>query len=518
MSILPTPIADYTDQDFDAMRARAFNLVASAFPDWTDTAVANFGNILIELMAFFGDNASFLVNNAVRESRLTQATQRRSVVALAKLIGYVPTGATAATTTVTLSVPTATLPAGSGGTGVPIPAGSILRTLAVVDPVLFQTLADVTIPAGGTSVDVGVEHSTSYTESFQATGLANQEITLGRFPFLDGSLVLSAANGAYTKVNNFLASVASDRHFTVAVDDRDRAHVRFGNGTSGQLPSGTISAAYKTGGGALGNVDSNTLKRIDGTYYDSVVTPVVVSVSQPSAASGGAPRQSRQSIQRLAPGASTVLRSAISTPDFEIVALRTPGVARALFVNTDRLASIPDNTGRLYIVPAGGGVASSALIAAVTAQFYGVTPGVTPPAYPTMTTFKVLVQSASYLDFNIQATVYFRQGANKSATAALIRSNLVSYFKLALADGTPNPTVDFGYNLSADSSGDFDGTFALSDIGNVIRDTVGVRKMGTSVNDLIVNNVHGDVPIAINQFPRLGTVVVVDGETQAVVA
>ena len=60
----------------------------SVCPDWTDFDVASFGNLLVELYAFVGDVLTFHQDNLARESRLVTATQRRSVMAFPKMLGY----------------------------------------------------------------------------------------------------------------------------------------------------------------------------------------------------------------------------------------------------------------------------------------------------------------------------------------------------------------------------------------------------------------------------------------------
>jgi hypothetical protein len=50
VATLPESV-DYTDKDFDALRARLIALIKSVFPDWTDFDVASFGNLLVELYA-----------------------------------------------------------------------------------------------------------------------------------------------------------------------------------------------------------------------------------------------------------------------------------------------------------------------------------------------------------------------------------------------------------------------------------------------------------------------------------
>ena len=95
---------DYTDKDFDSLRLRLQNLVRSVFPEWTDFNVANFGNLLVELYAFVGDVLAFYQDNQARESRIATATQRKSLIALTKLLGFRPEGAKAATAEVVFSL------------------------------------------------------------------------------------------------------------------------------------------------------------------------------------------------------------------------------------------------------------------------------------------------------------------------------------------------------------------------------------------------------------------------------
>ena len=183
-----TPGLDYTDKDFDALRARLFNLVRSAHPEWTDTQAATFGNILLESFCFIGDVLTYYQDKQARESRLTTAQLRSSMLAHSKLLSYRPKGAQAATTELTLTL--AEVPVGN----VVINAGDRFRTQKVTDPVTFQALSAVTIPAGADppTIVFDVEHSSNSEQIFQSTALPNQELLLGDTPFLDGSLSIVA--------------------------------------------------------------------------------------------------------------------------------------------------------------------------------------------------------------------------------------------------------------------------------------------------------------------------------------
>jgi hypothetical protein len=491
---------DYTDKDFDSLRLRLQSLVRSVFPDWTDFNVANFGNVLLELYAFIGDVLTFYQDNQARESRLLTATQRKNLIALTKLLGFQPAGARAATVdeAFTLAAPPAAR--------VTLHKGTRVRTASVTGAVAFQLLADVVIPADATppTATGTLEHSEPQEELFGATGLPNQEVVLPATPYLDGSAVVSAGNGAYVEVQNFLGSTSMDRHFTVVVDQNDRATIRFGNGVSGALPSGTITIDYKTGGGATGNVNAGTITKLDGSFTDDLGAPVSVSATNPQPASGGADRQTIAQIQALAPESIRVLNRTVSREDFEINARRLPEVARALMLTSNEDAGIAENTGVLFVIPRGGGLPSQALKDAVKQQVTVV--------YPCTLTFQVSVQDPSYLAIDVQAAVYLRQGTNAAVVRAAILKALGDFFAVSLADGTPNPTVEFGFNVK-DANGDPAGEVTVSDVFDVVHDVPGVRKIGDGLDDFLLNGARSDIPLGTREFPALGKVTLVNGDT-----
>jgi len=87
-------------------------------------------------------------------------------------------------------------------------------------------------------------------------------------------------------------------------------------------------------------------------------------------------------------------------------------------------------------------------------------------------------------------------------------------FRIELPDGTPNPAIDFGFNVR-DAEGNPAGEIAWSDVFNVIRDTDGVRKLGDGPYDLKLNGLPADVKLGLQDFPVLRNVVLVDGDSGA---
>lgn len=487
------PSTDYTDRDFDSLRARCRNLIRSAFPAWTDEDTANFGNLLVELFCFCGDVLAKYQDNQAREAFWARATQRKNLLALAKLIGFQPRGQTASTVDLQLSVA-----APVTGT-LTVPAGDYAATDRVVDPVRFRLLADaVWNPTESGTRTVSAINSDLFTESSATAFGPNAEYVLAQTPYLEDSLAITAADGSYAEVDDFLSSMSTDRHFTVTVDQDDRATVRFGNGVSGAIPQGTVTFSYETGGGAAGSrVETGKVSRLERRYQDDLGNPVQVTVTNPEPSSVALERQGIEDIRAAGPRQLRVLERTVSREDFEINALRVAGVARALMLTSDQQAGIPENKGFLYVVPEGGGAPTQQMLDDVL-EMVTVT-------YPCTLTFLPTVVAASYAVVNVEARVYL------SATAASVRSSIVAaleaLFAIRNADGTPNESINFGYYLSGDPA-----VLAWSDVFNAVRDAAGVKRVDANFG-VLLNGYRADVELDAADFPVLGTVTLVNAAT-----
>jgi hypothetical protein len=180
-------------------------------------------------------------------------------------------------------------------------------------------------------------------------------------------------------------------------------------------------------------------------------------------------------------------------------------------LTSNQVPAIRENTGQLYIVPAGGGKPAQSMLDAVLTMVTDT--------YPNTITFDVKVIGAVYLVVNVQVTVFLRMGTSPKAVDAAIRKAYADLFALTINVGTEdeadNPNVNWGFYASQTSEGGFDGVLALSDIANAARDVSGVRRLGDGINDLLVNGAHSDVVVLAHQFPKLGSVVILNGETNA---
>jgi hypothetical protein len=491
--LLP-PNIRYLERDFDSLRARLIELVESVFPDWTEHEVASFGDILLELFAFVGDVLGFYLDALVRETRIVTATQRRSLIALARLVGYRLPGAQAATATMTFD-----LDAAMGG-DVVIPAGRVLRTQTITSPILFQLLANVVIPAGATHGEGTAQHSQNQTKTVDSRSLTGTDVILDRTPYLDGSATPTAGNGTYLEQTTLLSSGPNELHFIVLVDQNDRATIRFGDGRNGAPPTGTIVIPYKTGGGDAGNVDPNTIRVMDGSITDSLGRPAHLTITNPKRASGGIERQSVAAAKALIPETLRAPERTVGREDFEIHAKELTSVARALMLTSDEDPTIEENSGILYIVPAGGGAPTPALKDAALRQVTDI--------YPCTLTFQPSAQDPVYLVVNVAARLFLAPGttaAGGQVIGAAIRTRLANFFRITNTDGTPNLAIDFGFYLSLRGGSS---EVAWSDIFDLVVKTPGVRKI--EPYDLALNGLPSDVKVAPREFPTLGDVRLVD--------
>jgi hypothetical protein len=489
---------DYTDKDFDSIRERLFNLISSVFPTWTARQIANFGNTLVELFAFVGDITGKYQDNQARESRWSIATQRKNLIALSKLINFEPNTATASQVDLTISVGSAQ------ATDIPIDANTVCRTNSLVNRVNFRTLTDAVITAGNTSVSVTGENSEPQEDIFTSTEKPDSLIQLTAIPYIDGSAVITAGNGLFSEVGSFLESTSVDKHYTVTVDQNDQAVIRFGNGVNGVIPTGTITVLYKTGGGSLGQVESGSVSIIEGIFQTDGGLTVQLSVVNPNASTEATDRHTVEQIRQLAPLTLTVLNRTVARVDYEINALRVAGVVRALMLTSNEETAIAENTGILYIIPNGGGQPTQALKDDV---LESVT-----ETYPNTLTFVTVVSGVLYKTIDIYAVVYLFSGQNAVTVRARIESNLSNFFAVTNDDGTINENIGFGYDY-VETAGASTGLLPWSDIHNIVRDTEGVKRIDPSDSGFTLNGERDDVELLVREFPELGTVTLINGDT-----
>lgn len=373
MADLTGPV-DYTSRDYASISADLIAAVQTALPEWDGGTDPNdFLRILLEGFAFVGDLTNYYVDRVANESLLSTATARQTLINMAEMFGYSPSGPLSGSTNLTFT--------NSAGTDATIPAHTRItgtyNRLGLPLSVTFETTQDVTVPANSTAQVASSEGATQYgSTSLQSTGdpigvilyrsdglttsdgSLNQAFLITQSPVIEGSTAVWAhppgSNDgiAFSFVANLVTAGPDDRVYTIARNADDTVQIIFGDGACGYIPpSGyTIRATYRLGLGASGNVPASTLVVV-GTTPTGATLPSTVTVTNVSSALGGTDSESNDSIRNNAALTFRTRDRAVSLQDFEDLAVRRAGVEQASAAGS-ALSNVI-----VYVTPLNSGVA-----------------------------------------------------------------------------------------------------------------------------------------------------------------
>lgn len=376
---------DYMARDYDSLLKAMRDLIPTKLPEWKEFEnEADFGNVLLELFAHMGDILSYYQDRAFNESFLGTAQTRRSIIQHLRLIGYKLSTAAPASAALTLAVPA------SVNDIITIRKGDAFATKSQVDSpsVRFEYTREVPmevdcstlVPVGGkkTITNIPVEEGRLVEDEILGVsdGRANQ-----RYPLTHGGLILrSLGQGQqiqkdvvlltelggtideWRQQDSLSFSREGQQDYMIEIDENDQATVMFGDGAFGAIPApgAQIRVTYRVGGGLKGNVVAGSLQ----TIVDAPqLTLLGATVTNPTAATGGAEREDIASAVRHAPSVFRSLKRAVTADDYEALALEFTGVGKVRAEGTNW------NTVSLFIAPQGGGHVSDVLEANLLAYF-----------------------------------------------------------------------------------------------------------------------------------------------------
>jgi hypothetical protein len=109
----PIPAIDYLAKDFQSFNLALTEFSSQRYPAWQERSEADLGIMFMEVLSAVADELSYLQDRVAAESALLTATQRRSLVSMARLVDYEPTPTLSASTIIQCQVLGTTVPAGS---------------------------------------------------------------------------------------------------------------------------------------------------------------------------------------------------------------------------------------------------------------------------------------------------------------------------------------------------------------------------------------------------------------------
>lgn len=168
------------------------------------------------------------------------------------------------------------------------------------------------------------------------------------------SVTVQVDDRVWTQVDSLRDSESTDTHFETTLNEDHQLLVRFGDGIHGQrLPTGTNNLILQArfGVGIEGNLPAASLNKLKKPH------PLVESVIQPEAATGGGDLETGESLRELAPASVLTLERAVSIADYGHIAQRHASIWQA---RSYALPDTPRATDRVEVVlvPAGGGALS----------------------------------------------------------------------------------------------------------------------------------------------------------------
>lgn len=349
---------DYLSKDYEAFRTDMVNRIPIIFDEWTDYSSSDMGIVILENLAYGLDIISYYQDRQANENYLPTATQRQSIIDLCSLIDYRLNIATPSKVSVVFEI----IPNPNSATV--IPAGFQVSTpqTDTDEKIIFETDKDLVIPAGNTGLEEDLEGNYLYTviatqgvTVFKDTlgssnGMPGQEFKLTFPNIIEGTLEIYVDEGGGFQLwrditNQLVQTTDTGKHYLCEIDSKNYTYIIFGNGgIDGKIPASgnnNVQASYRIGGGTHTNVGANT-----------VTEPVsnlsgIKRVFNPKAAYGGTDPEPNEEAKKTGPRFLRTGKRAVTREDYEILALRVPGVLKS-YAERD---GVNPNLVRVYIIP-----------------------------------------------------------------------------------------------------------------------------------------------------------------------
>ena len=321
-----------TELDFDGIKQNLKNYLSTT-QEFSDYDYEGAGiNVLLDLLAYNTHYTAMYANMLAAESFIDSAVMRKSIVSLAKNLGYIPNSRNAAVATVSLSF---------GSTaGVPssVPTGTNFTATKNGSEYVFTTtepyqIDKSSVPYTCNNIDIhqGKYKSISFVYD-PDSNMAKFEVP---FPSIDKSLIrvyvmkspsdLASADFTWKENTDYLELDSTSKVYFINENYRGNYQVSFGDGIIGATPEKgnyivvVFFETNGTDGNGIGNRDTTTssfvFSGIGGNAYNSTVTTVTPSY-------GGAERDTEDKIRYTAPKYYQSQNRTVTAYDYESIILR----------------------------------------------------------------------------------------------------------------------------------------------------------------------------------------------------
>jgi hypothetical protein len=365
---MATPEYNFAGRDFSAEKERLIQLLIATIAEYTDLNESDAGITLTELFNRETDQLNFYINQVFREGFKDTARFRQSLILLGRVVDYLPTLASAASTRFGFS----RKPGVTGTISVPRYAEFRRR-----DGLIYLATAAVSLQAAIDAVEVDAIQGSVVSRTIQPSEFTvidqskHPRCNLGT-SVAAGTVALWQGDPAiyWTEVDSFWRSRPTDRHFLLELNgNTDEVWLTLGDGVNGQsTPTDTLNVQFVRTDEAAGNCGHSVITIVpDG--FDDLITATNI-----EPATGGAPSESTDSIRRSIGPVTHAQRRGVNAADYVALLEHLPGVLHvqaldrndtpgplnvALFGSTDY--GWPHEYMVLVVVAEGGGPMSTLL-------------------------------------------------------------------------------------------------------------------------------------------------------------
>ena len=377
---------------------------AGLTPELTDHSENSILIRIISVWAGITEMINYYIDSAARETLLSVCRRYRSAIMIARFYDYRVKVRAPASVDITFYLSAA------HNQDISIAAGIVVKTDTGVK---FTTTDILEIPEGQTKGTVKAKQimAVDYAQLGVSSGSAGQAFALPT-TIAYNSLNIRINNINYQGVDTFAFSLATDRHFIETVNESAVPIVKFGDGYMGVIPAAvdTIEFAYQATEGAAGNVSPLTINIIESTL--SLPSGITATCNNLNAATGGTNVESLAELKRRIPLHNRVRLAAVTGNDYESFAKTYPSVLNA------GAKSVCGAAIQLFIVPEGGGVASSQLTTDVYNYFIN--------GDKKILGRKLDVLPAGQVNFIFNIKVRVKAGYSESGVFAAVKAAIVS--------------------------------------------------------------------------------------------
>lgn len=353
---IQNPWIGYLDRTYLEVKESILRRLRNTTPELTDLNESNLLVILVSIFSGVAEQLNYYIDDRARESFLATARKFSSAIKIVKILDYRVRAANPASVDLYFTY------LGSNGTPIQItepgiiPQGTLITTSSGMP---WLTAKSVEVPVGSSYIKVPARQMEAIEGIILGT-TTNQPVQEYVIPgnYAQGTIQVIINGEVWENVGTLAFSTPTDKHYIVEVGEDQIPRVTFGNGDRGAIPpSGMdVLANYFITSGSEGN---NVSRGMINQLVSVLVIPEPassVTVRNEYPPSGGLDMEDVESIRFNAPLTTKTVERAVTSSDYNYLAQKYPGVAKAKTVFQCGVYAT------LYIYPTGGGVASSVLL------------------------------------------------------------------------------------------------------------------------------------------------------------